>query len=288
MFDNALNLISLSLAFSLIGLNVFLTKRILNITDLTCDASFALGGCAYGMALMCEMNPLLAFLFAMSLGTLAGLVTSSFVNHVGMTPIIASIVSLVAVQSVVLKFTSIGRIMMRNDIHSSLGSLSALDNFVITVFLVSTLCLIFYRLITSEYGLAMRVCGSGQIIAESLGIQSSSMLFVGLAIGNLLSAIGGMLVTQISGTFSATMGIGTLIFGLSAIIIGERIVCPKSIKESFLACFIGAFIYKAILGIFTGCCGNLIFGYEYNQLIIAVVFVCLMVISKEHKFGRHV
>nr|MCR5225059.1 hypothetical protein [Alphaproteobacteria bacterium] len=242
MLDNALNLISLSLAFSLIGLNVFLTKKILNITDLTCDASFALGGCTYGMAMLCNMNPLLAFLFAISLGTLSGLVTSSFINHVGMAPIISSVVTLVAVQTVVLKFTSIGRLMMREDIHSSLGTLSSLDNFVITIVLVAALSFLFYRLVISEYGLAMRVCGSGQIIAESMGIQRSSVLFIGLAIGNMLSAVSGVLVAQIGGAFSASMGLGSLVFGLSAIIIGELLVCPKDIKEAFLSCFIGAFI----------------------------------------------
>ncbi len=280
MLDNALNLISLSLAFSLIGLNVFLTKKVLNITDLTCDASFALGGCAYGMSLLCNMNPLLAFLFAICLGTLAGIVTSSFINHVGLSPIVASIVTFVAAQTVVLKCTSIGQLVFKEHVRSSFGMLSPLDNLIITLTLVVILAFLVYRLVISEYGLAMRVCGSGRVISESMGIQSDSMILIGLGISNALSAVAGVLMTQISGVFSVGMGIGTLVFGLAALIIGDRIIRPKNITESLIAGFTGAFVYKAILSLFVGCGESSLISGEYIGLIMAVVFVCLLVILK--------
>ena len=286
MLDNALNLISLSLAFSLIGLNVFLTKKVLNITDLTCDASFALGGCAYGMSLLCNMNPLLAFLFAVCLGALAGIVTSSFINNVGLSPVVASIVTFVAAQTIVLKCTSIGQLVSRESVHSSLRTLSSLDNLVVTLIIVAILAFLIYRLIISEYGLAMRVCGSGRVISESMGIQSDSMILIGLGISNALAAVAGVLMTQITGIFSAGMGVGTLIFGLAAIIIGDRIIRPKNITGAIWAGFIGAFVYKAILSLFIGCGENSLISGEYISLIMAVVFVCLLVVLKGC-FSRH-
>ena len=43
---------------------------------MTCDASVAAGGCAYGAFILYGVNPLLAILLAMSLGMIAGFMTS--------------------------------------------------------------------------------------------------------------------------------------------------------------------------------------------------------------------
>lgn len=280
MLNNALNLIALSLAFSLIGINVFLTKKVLNVIDLTCDASFALGGCVYGASLLCNVNPLLAFLLALCLGAVAGMMTSSFINQVGLSPIIASVITFVAAQTVVLKCVSIGRLTFKEHVYSSLDALSPLDNLIITFVIVALLMFLCYRLVVSEYGLAMRVCGSGRVISESMGIESNHMILMGLVVGNVLSAVAGVLTIQISKVFFESMGIGTLVFGLAALIIGERIVHPKNIKESFVAAFIGAFVYKAILSLFTGCGDCSLIGSEYVGIIISVTLVCIVVILK--------
>jgi putative ABC transport system permease protein len=129
----------------------------------------------------------------------------------------------------------------------------------------------------------MKVYGGGLIISESLGINSNQMLRVGLCIGNALSAIGGALITQVSGNFSINMGSGALIFGLATIIIGEKIIAPRSTFRAIAGCFIGALIYKVILEAITFSGGFKTLGSEYKSLIISVVLIFLMNIMQKSK-----
>jgi putative ABC transport system permease protein len=128
----------------------------------------------------------------------------------------------------------------------------------------------------------MKVFGCGRIISESLGISSSRMLYVGLGIGNALSALAGALITQISGTFSANMGNGSLVFGLAAVIIGEKIVEPKTTRRAIIGCFIGALIYKVMVEVATFG-GTQTLGSEYNNVIIALVLIFLMALIQDSK-----
>lgn len=282
MLNNTLDFISLSLAFCLIGLNIFLTRRILNITDITCDASVALGGCTYGVFLLCGTNPLLAFLFSTALGIVAGFITSSMIVQAKVPSVLASIICVAAIQSIVAKLVKFGKIISDNvNVDPLLGRLSSLDNFAITVVIVVTLSAMMYYFLLSEYGLSMRVCGSGPIITESLGVNSKQVLMVGVCIGNALSAIAGILITQIAGTFSADMGIGVFIFGFGAVIIGERFIRSKNICESIVGCVVGAFLYKAILCLFVGCGEGSVLGYEYTNIVTATVLACLLALSRK-------
>jgi putative ABC transport system permease protein len=277
-----LNLFSLSMAFTLIGLNVYLTTKILNVADLTCDASVSLGGCAYGALVLSGVNPLIAFLFAMGLGILAGFVTSSFVSHISIDPVLSSIITLTAMQTFITKLSYLGKISLAKKDESPLSILSALDNSLIVAIVVVFMCFVFYRILRSEYGLAMRVYGGGRVISESLGINSNQMLWVGLGIANALCAAAGALIVQISGSFCAGIGNGSLVFGFAAVIIGEKILTPRSIRSAILGCFLGSLIYKVMLELATFG-GAEAFGSEYNNIIIAVVLIFLMALIQDSK-----
>ncbi|MDR1561365.1 MAG: hypothetical protein LBS23_03355 [Holosporaceae bacterium] len=279
VMDSALNIFSLSLAFALVGLNVYLSTKVLNVTDLTCDASVAVGGCLYGALVLYGMNPLVALLLATCFGAVAGFVTSSLTLNINVEPVLASIITLTAFQTFTAKLSSAKPV---KGLSSSLFTLSAADNAIISIIIVTIICIIFYKILNSEYGLTMKVFGCGRIISESLGISSSRMLYVGLGIGNALSALAGALITQISGTFSANMGNGSLVFGLAAVIIGEKIVEPKTTRRAIIGCFIGALIYKVMVEVATFG-GTQTLGSEYNNVIIALVLIFLMALIQDSK-----
>jgi putative ABC transport system permease protein len=279
--DNVLNLFSMSMAFTLIGLNVYLTTKVLNITDLTCDASVSLGGCAYGALVVCGMNPLASFIFATFLGILAGFVTSSFVSHINIDPVLSSIITLTALQTFITKLSHFKKLNIARE-NSPLSILSSLDNCIVVAVAVTIICCIFYRILRSEYGLAMRACGGGRIIAESLGISTNRMLCAGLGLGNALSAAAGALMVQISGDFCSGLGNGALVFGLAAVIIGERVLAPKSIHGAILGCFFGSLMYKTMLELATFG-GSEAFGSEYNNIIISIVLIFLMALIQDSK-----
>ena len=78
MVDSAFTICSLAMAFVLVGLNVYLSMKILNVADLTCDGSVAVGGCLYGALVIGGISPVIAFLIAVFCGFAAGMVTASF------------------------------------------------------------------------------------------------------------------------------------------------------------------------------------------------------------------
>ncbi|MDR2723819.1 MAG: hypothetical protein LBB25_01260 [Holosporaceae bacterium] len=269
------NVFSLSLAFALIGLNVYLSTRVLNVTDLTCDASVALGGCIYGALLGCSMSPLIAFSFVAFSGLLAGLSTSYIVAHVKIEPVLASIITLTALQTFIAKLATVGCTIVPRGLTSSPSS--AVYNFAFVLAIVLTICVLFFRMLNSEYGLAMRVYGDGKIISESLGINTNQILSMGLGIGNALSAIAGALIAQITSNFSSGMGGGSLVFGLASVIIGEKILAPRNTKMAISGCLIGAIIYKIIIETITYS------GSEYNNAIMAVVLILLMILIQDSR-----
>jgi putative ABC transport system permease protein len=241
-----------------------------------------MGGCTYGVLILGGVNPLIAILCALVVGIVAGFVTSSLVTHIGIEPVFASIITLTALQTFIIKLSSIGKILLDNlgESKSALSMLSSVENSIITIIIVTVICLIFFRIMNSEYGLAMRVYGDGKIISESLGINSNQMLWVGLGLGNALSAIAGALIVQISGKFCATMGNGSLVFGLAAVIIGDKIISPKTIRGSILGCLAGAFVYKILIDTITW--GNSgVLGSEYNSIITAIMLIFLMASIRE-------
>lgn len=152
LVDIILNVFSFSLAFSLVGLGVFLSSKIFRIIDLTCESSFALGGCVYGAMVLSGANPLMAMLVAMVLGYFSGVITSAFINYIKLDAIVASLLTVGGIQSLLLKLVSIERLSQLTA-GSLLGNLGSLDNLFITVLLVGSISFVFYKLMVSEFGL---------------------------------------------------------------------------------------------------------------------------------------
>jgi putative ABC transport system permease protein len=158
--------------------------------------------------------------------------------------IIASIIVLTALQTLIIKIASAGNVL---GTESALSVLTPLDNLLLVFVIVSCLCVIFFKIMNSEYGLAMRVYGDGQIISESLGINVNQILRMGLCAGNAMAAIAGALMVQVYGHFSVGIGGGSFVFGLAAVILGEKIASPRTLKGAIFGCLIGALIPNPII-----------------------------------------
>lgn len=280
--DNALSIFSISLVFSLIGLSVYLTNSVMNIIDITCDGSIALGGCAYGSLMLLGMDPFSAFLFALLFGILAGFATSLLITYIKVNPTLASIITVAGIHTFVLKLSTAGHIYLSNVKETYINSLSPSGNVIIILPIVILISIIFHRIMNSEYGLSIKTFGSGKIMSESLGIDYNRIMFVGLGIANGIAAIAGALIVQIIGTFSASMGAGAFIFGLCSTIISEKLVPSKNTKFAVFRCFLTAFLYKALLEIFTYNSINCLKS-EYNNIISVILLIFVIAYINERK-----
>lgn len=277
MIDGFAEMLSLSISFILVGLGVYLSAHILKVTDLTCEASIGIGGCCYGAMVLGGIHPIIAVLVSGWAGAIAGLVTASLARHIKIG------VTLASVATIAMFHTFIGRLENFISLSGIQEKQQAANYFCPSVTLLATAILVlllfflFYRIINSEYGLAMRVYGDGEVVSESLGIESHSMLCIGLCVANLLIAVTGALIAQISGNFSASMGNGVLIFGLGVAILSRRMAGSCSVKKALFVCSIAAFLYKLTIEIIMLTIdGRLISEYEGISVAITFIFLCAL------------
>jgi putative ABC transport system permease protein len=114
---------------------------------------------------------------------------------------------------------------------------------VLLVVLIAALFLL-NRFLGSEMGLAMRATGANPRMARAQGIHTGRMIVLGIALSNGLVALTGAFFAQIQGAADITMGIGTIVVGLAAVILGEALVSPKSVIRATLGCIIGSVVYR--------------------------------------------
>lgn len=67
--------LELGLIFGIVTIGVYLSFRIINFSDLTCDGSFVLGAAAYTIAIKAGYHYSLALVIATIAGSMAGLTT---------------------------------------------------------------------------------------------------------------------------------------------------------------------------------------------------------------------
>ncbi|MBQ7673976.1 MAG: hypothetical protein IJT36_05570 [Alphaproteobacteria bacterium] len=281
--DSAANVFALSLVFALISFSVYLTTAIMKVTDVACDSCVTLGGCTYGALVVVGINPIIAVFAAMLCGVIAGFTISSITNHIKIELVLSSVITMSIIQTFVSKLCNFGE-TIRGNLHKTgnIFGFSPIENAIIIFIIVSIVAFLFYKFLNSEYGLAMRVYGDGIIISESLGIDTKHVLWVGLGLSNGLVAGAGALMTQVIGNFSTAMGAGALVFGIASVIIGQRFATTNSVKESIIGCFIGAIIYKIAIEVVTSL-GSSTVGSDYNNIIIAIVLIFLMVTVNDQR-----
>lgn len=278
--DGIFFLLAFGLAFSLVGMGLFLSNKVFKLVDLTCESSFALGGCVYGTMVLAGMSPLMAIIVAMFLGYVLGIITASLINYIKLDPIMAGLLTVGGTQSLLTKLVE-----SRTFNPSVFGNLSPGNNFVIAAIIVGIVGILFYRLMVSEYGLSMRVYGDGEIITHSFGINDIKILSFGLGLENLFCALSGALIAQMTGDFAVNMGSGCIIFGVSAILLGEKMFDGSSIKTAIIGAFVGSVCYEAMLKLLVS--REMIgLGEEYNNMLMAISMMMLVALKPIQQENR--
>ena len=95
------------LIWGIMAIGVFITFRILDISDLTVDGSLCTGGAVCIMLMLAGCNVWLAMLGAVIAGALTGLMTGIFHTFMGIPAILAGILTQLSLYSINLK--KIGR-----------------------------------------------------------------------------------------------------------------------------------------------------------------------------------
>lgn len=239
------------LIYAIMALGVLISFRILDFPDLTADGSFPLGGAVAGVAIVAGFNPWVACLFGMLAGASAGVVTALLNVKMGILHLLAGILVMTALYSVNLR-------IMGSPNLSLLGEPTVFTPFIegnngawVRVIVAGVVVLVAKLLLdwffSTQTGLAMRATGSNVRMAQAQGINTSWIIVLGMAISNGLIALSGALFVQTQGGADISIGIGTIVIGLAAVIIGETVLTAKKMFWITMAVVIGAVIYKLLI-----------------------------------------
>ena len=250
----SLGAIEIGLIFGLVALGVFLSFRIINFPDLTVDGSFPLGGAVAAALIVAGVNPFAATAAAIVAGALAGYLTAWLNVQLRIMQLLASILVMIALYSVNLRIMGKPNVALINDATVfSLVEFGGIPDYwlkpmVLLVIVIAAKVLI-DLFFASEAGLAMRATGSNPRMARAQGISTDRLTVWGLALSNALVALAGALFVQTQGGADISMGIGTIVIGLAAVIIGETILPARSLIITTLACILGAVLYRFFIAL---------------------------------------
>jgi putative ABC transport system permease protein len=242
------------LAYALVALGIVISFRILAFPDLTVDGSFALGGAVVARLISEGVPPLYGILLAAICGFLAGCCTGFLNTRLKINSLLAGILMMTMLYSVNL------RIMGRSNIQLLTVDtiLTPLENLhvsrfipIITFFFLVTFVIKFLTdmFFHTQIGFAMRATGDNEQMIRTLGVNTDHMTVYGLGISNGFVALSGALVAQDQGFSDIGMGIGMIVAGLAAIIIGETLIGKSSVQRMTLAAVAGSIIYKFIIAL---------------------------------------
>ena len=97
-----ISIISQGLFWSILGLGIFMTFRILNFPDMTTEGSFPLGGAVAVTLITKGVNPLLATMIAILAGCLAGFATGLLYTKGKIPTLLSGILVMTSCHSLIL------------------------------------------------------------------------------------------------------------------------------------------------------------------------------------------
>ena len=244
-----LGAIEIGLIFALVALGVYISFRLLRFPDLTVDGSFPLGGAVCAVMIVASFNPWIATLGATLAGAAAGLVTGWLNVKLKIMDLLASILMMTALYSINLRVMNgpnvplIAEPTLFTQLQPDSMADYVLRPLVLLVIVVLAKLLLDWFFAT-ERGLAIRATGSNARMARAQGINTGAMVLLGMAISNALVGLAGALFVQTQGGADISMGIGTIVIGLAAVIVGESILPSRRIIWATLAVVLGAIVYR--------------------------------------------
>ncbi len=249
-----LGAIEIGLVFGLVALGVYLSFRVLNVPDLTVDGSFPLGAATAATLIVGGVDPFLATLVAALAGAAAGLVTAFLNLRFNILHLLASILTMIALYSINLRIMGKPNVAIINDPtvltpFEGLGLANLYLKPIAAAVVAIAAALLLVRFLKSDYGLAMRATGANPRMARAQGIDTTRMTYVGMAISNALVGLAGALFAQMNGFADVTIGTGTIVVGLAAVIVGEALFGTRSVTVWVAGCVIGSVLYRLVIAL---------------------------------------
>lgn len=290
-FLNALpSAVAQGLIWGIMAIGVYITYRLLDVSDLTVDGSFCTGGAVCAVMIVAGYNVWLSMAVAFVVGMVTGLVTGLLNTKLGIPPILAGILTQLGLWSVNLAIMDMKANQPLNvNNYKLIVSLRYLQDVVkgdrpfymyplLTVGLFTVgIILVLYWFFGTELGASLRATGANSNMARAQGINTNVNKVLGLMISNGLVALSGALLAQYQSFADINMGRGAIVIGLAAVIIGEVLFGKlfRNFGLKLLAVSIGAVIYYVVI---QAVISMLDINSNYMKLISAVIVAIFLAV----------
>ena len=248
------------LAYAALAWGVYLSSRVLRFADITPDGSFTLGGAVAASMIVGGTDPLVATFVALLAGLVAGYVTGVLHTRLGVKDLLAGILVMTALYSVnlhVMGKSNVSLLDVRTvvgDVHRVIpASVNWSDDLSLGV-LFGAIALVLGALLTwflrTDFGMAMRAVGDNPAMITAQGVDRRRMIELGVALANGLVAFSGALMTQQQGFADVSMGVGTLVAGMAAVIMGETLLFNRrGIGVTITMVAAGAILFRGMVAL---------------------------------------
>ena len=255
-----LSAVVLGLAFAALAWGVYIASRVLRFPDITPDGSFPLGAAVAATLIVGGVDPLVAAVAAFFAGMVAGYVTGVLHTRLRVTELLAGILVMTALYSVNLHVLGRSNVSLldRPTLATRLNALlpttaswpSDVSFGVVFLGLVLALGFGFTWFLRTDFGTAMRAAGDNPAMIIAQGVDRRGMVELALALANGLVAFSGALIAQYQGFADVTMGVGTLVAGMAAVILGETLKPQRwRLGATIAMVAVGAVVFRGLIGV---------------------------------------
>ena len=240
------------LIWGILAIGVFITYKLLDFSDLTVDGSICTGGAVAALLIINGVPVAVAMVAAFCAGALAGLVTAILHTRMGIPPILAGILTQLALYSINLRIMGKSMLAVSVDKFDLLVSVrNQQSSCLVALLFVAAIIALLYWFFGTELGCAIRATGANANMSRAQGINTDLMKIVGLVLANGLVGLSGGLYTQYLGSVTVNMGRGAIVIGLAAVIIGEVLFSKifRNFSLRLAGVVIGAIIYYVVIAL---------------------------------------
>ena len=255
MSNLAVSTVAQGLLWAVMALGVYVTFRVLDLADLTCEGSFPLGAATAATLMAGGHSVGTAILAAAVAGMLAGAVTGILTTKMKIPALLSGILTMIALYSVNLRIMGkanlslLGVDTVFSFTQEALGLNNAQTTFVVGVTATLIIGFAMYWFFGTEIGAAIRATGFNQQMIRAQGVNTDMTIILGLIISNALISVSGALVGQNNGFADVGMGVGTIVIGLASIIIGEVLFGTRSFKNCMISVVLGSVVYRIVIAV---------------------------------------
>ena len=294
---------TLGVIWAIMALGLYLTYRVLNYADMTVDGSLTLGGAMSAVLIASGVQPIVAILLAVLAGMAAGFITGVLHTRLGIPDLLAGILTQFGLYSINLRIMGKANFGLLNEVTlfsqvKALGVPSKWAGLVVGLIFAVLLIILIYCFFGTEIGCALRATGNNPDMVEAMGANTKVYIVLGLVVGNGLVAMAGAILAQYQGYADINMGVGSIVIGLAAIMIGEVLFSKRTYMHRLAGVVIGSVVYRIIIAFVLRISLNSNFIIKITaddmKLITAVIVVIALVapnlkkaaLSKSVKEGR--